>query len=297
MNISDQRIGEFCIVMGVLLWGIFPVFTQLSYRSLSPLTSLAGSSLCAATFFGIVLTVRHRWHELKSKETLRYALLSTVFTGIIFYSLYFLSLKYSSAGNISILGLSEAFFSFMLFQVWKKEFIPKEHIFGAILILLGAIVVLLPSVGVFRLGDILILIAAAIVPFGNYYLQKARKHANAESVLFIRTLVGGTAILFLSFLFHTASPLTDIMHSLSFLLVNGLVVLGISNMLWVEGIHRIPVTKANGLNALGPLVTLLAAWVVFKTAPTAWQLIAFIPMFFGMGYIGKKISLTGAERK
>ena len=292
MKLSPQRQGELYTVAGVLLWSVFPIFTQLSYSRVSPFTSLAISSLFSAVFFGIVLTVRHRWKELLNTRALLYSLYSTFFIGILFYLLYFLSLRYSSAGNVSILALSEAFFSFLLFHVWHKEFIPKVHVYGAVLILLGAVIVLVPSMTIFHTGDILILLGTAIVPFGNFFVQKARRIVHTETFMFTRGIVGSLSIFLLSFPFHSASSLPDIIHSLPFLISNGFLILGLSTMLWIEGIHRIPVTKANGLSSLGPLITLFFAWIVFKTTPTSLQLLSFIPMFAGVLLISKKVSPT-----
>jgi len=292
MKLSSQRQGELYLIAGIFLWSVFPIFAQLSYSAVSPFTSLAVSSLFSAIFFGIILTLRRRWKELLNVQAFIYTLYSTFFVGILYYLLYFLSLRYSSAGNVSILALSEMFFSFLLFHVWHKEFIPKIHIYGAVFILLGAIIVLIPSMTKFHIGDILILVGAAIVPFGNFFVQKARQMINTETIMFVRGIVGSLAIFLFSFLFHAASPLPQIIHSLPFLIINGIFILGLSTMLWVEGIHRIPVTKANALSSLGPLITLFFAWIIFKTSPTSWQLLSFIPMFNGVYLISKKVSKT-----
>lgn len=292
MKLSLQRQGEAYTIVGMILWSIFPIFTQLSYLTVSPFTSLAVSSFFAALFFGVILTIRHRWHELLNKKALFYTLYSTFFVGILYYLLYFLSLRYSSAGNVSILALSEAFFSFLLFHVWHKEFIPRVHIIGAVFILLGAIIVLVPSMTVFHIGDVLIILGSAIVPFGNFFVQKARRMVNTETIMFVRGIVGSVAIFLLSFLFRSVSPLPQIIHSLPYFVANGLLILGFSTMLWVEGIHRIPVAKANALSSLGPLITLFFVWIIFKTSPTPWQLMSFIPMFIGVMLISKKAPKT-----
>ncbi len=288
MKLSVQRQGELFITGGTLLWGLLPIFAMISYSKVSPFTSLSVSCLFSALFFAFVITVRHRWHELLNKKAVVYALYATFFIGILYYLLYFLSIKFSSPGNISILALTEAFFSFLLFHVWRRDYIPRAHIYGALLILLGAVIVLIPSISSFRSGDIFILIGSAIAPLGNYFVQKARKLVNTETIMFVRGTVASLVIFLLSHLFHAASSLADVRQSILFLIANGLLMLGLSTMLWIEGIHRIPVTKANAMSSLGPLVTLLAAWTIFKTPPTYFQLLAFIPLFFGIILISKK---------
>lgn len=288
MKLSNQRQGELYVLGGLLLWSLFPIFIQISYSNTTPFTSLWVSSIFAAVFFAVLLTARKKWKELLEKQAVVYALYSTFFTGILYYLLYFLSLQYSSAGNISILALSEAFFSFLLFHVWRREYIPKEHIYGALLILTGAVIVLAPSLTTFRIGDVLIILGAAIVPMGNMYAQKARKIVSTESLMFVRGVAGALAIFLLSLVLKSNSPLQNIVASLPFLVANGLLILGLSSNFWIEGIHRIPVAKANALSAMGPLLTIFFAWLIFKTPPTAWQLVSFVPMFFGIILIGKK---------
>jgi len=289
MNFSTQRQGEVFVFLAVLLWSIFPILTQLSYSQVSPFTSLTVSSLVSGLFFAGVMTLKRRWSEIINFQAVKYALLATFFVGIIYYLLYFLSLKYSTVGNVSILALSETFFSFLLFHVWHKEYFPRVHIIGAGLILLGAVIVLVPSLSFFRLGDLLILFGAAIVPFGNLFVQKARKLISTETIMFIRGMTSSLVIFILSWLLSVASPSTQITSSMPFLITNGILI-GLSTMLWVEGIHRLPVTKANALSSLGPLITLLIVWLVYKTAPSLWQLLAFVPMFFGVMLISKKIT-------
>ena len=70
------------------------------------------------------------------------------------------------------------------------------------------------------------------------------------------------------------------------LLLNGVVIFGISKIFWVEGIHRMSVTKANALSSLNPFITLIFAWLLLKDAPTVWQLSALAPMILGVILLG-----------
>ncbi len=67
-----------------------------------------------------------------------------------------------------------------------------------------------------------------------------------------------------------------------FLLANGVLIFGVSKILWLEGISRISVTKALALGSLAPLFTLFIAWIVLKQAPTAWQIASLAPFFLGV---------------
>jgi len=61
MKLNKERQGELFIFSEVALWALFPVITILSYNQLSPLVALAGSTLFAAIFFAIVLSIRKKW--------------------------------------------------------------------------------------------------------------------------------------------------------------------------------------------------------------------------------------------
>ena len=170
------------ILLGAIFWGLFPVITILSLNYLSPLASLAWSTLFSIPVFALILGFKKNWKEITDPSALRDILLMTFFTGILYYVLLFSGLRHTSAGNAGIIALTEVFFSFLLFHVWHKDYISKGHIIGSCLMLLGAIVVLYPNLTEFKIGDILILLAAFIAPFGNFFQQRARKKGSRETV-------------------------------------------------------------------------------------------------------------------
>jgi drug/metabolite transporter (DMT)-like permease len=293
MGLNTEKQGELYIALECLLWGLFPVITALSYNQQSPLIALEISTLFATGFFALVLSIKHKWYEVKNIAALKDILLGTFFIGVLYYFLYFFGLRYTSPGNASIIALTEVFFSFIFFHVWRKEYIPSQHIVGAVLMILGACIVLLPNVRTIQLGDILILVAAFVAPFGNYYQQKARIMVSSETILFIRSAISAAVIFIILFASGATVSTTDLKQSLIVLLINGTLMLGLSKLLWIEGIHRISVTKAVALESVSPIITLLFAWILLKNAPTIWQLTSFAPMFIGILFLGVKTRKIG----
>ncbi len=288
MTKNTEKQGELFILGEAALWGLFPIITLLSYGKLSPLISLAGSTIFAAVFFAITLTIQRKWHEFAQKNIYKDLFMATLITGIIFYLLTFIGLLYTTPGNVSIIELIEVFFSYLLFHVWQKDYIPREHVIGALLMVLGAAIVLYPNVHQFQLGDLLILVAAAIAPFGNHFQRRARKSVSSQTIMLFRSVVSGMFVLLLAGLLRTPFSVINIQRSLPFLVINGVLILGVSKIFWIEAIHRISVVKANALAALAPLITLFTAWAVLGTPPTVWQIFAFIPMFIGILLLGVK---------
>lgn len=281
-KLSKERQGEAIILVEALLWGLFPVVTAISLKGIPTLLALAWSTLFGAIFFALILSWRKEWLQLKNKQAIRDILFSTFLLGVVYYLFFFFGLKHTSPGNAGLIALTEIFFSFCFFNLWHKEAVTSKQIAGAILMVAGAVIVLYPNVREFQIGDILILLAGFIAPLGNYFQRRARKSVSTEAVLFIRSLLSAIAIFAVAYFVRVDFSSVDLKKVFIFLAINGFLLLGFSKFLWVEGIHRIGVMKANALNGIAPLVTLLAAWVLLGNFPTGFQLSAFVPMFFGI---------------
>ncbi len=288
---TEQRKGELYSLAETLLWGLFPVITVLSYTSIPALVSLGWSTLFAALFFGIFVTVRKKWHELKKPLVLRYTLLATFFIGILLYSLYFTALRFTTAGNAALIMLLTVFTSFLYFNVFRKEKIPFTHILGAICMVIGAGLVLGPNASAPNIGDLFCVLAICVAPFGNYYSQKAVQLASSETVMCLRSIVSVPFVFLLAFLTGAHATWPQIQASLPFLLINGLLLLGLSKLFFLEAIKRISVTKALSLESGAVVVTLIAAWVLLAQAPTIWQLSALAPLIVGVALLTDQLKI------
>ncbi len=289
MNIKQEKEGEVIIFFEACLWSLFPVVTAMALKNVSVLVSLGWSMLFASLFFAVVITYKKKWPDVGNREVMGDVLLSTLLLGVIYYLLYFSALRYTSPGNASLIALIEIFFSYLFFHAWRKEQMPKEHVVGAILMLVGAGIVFYPNFSEFHLGDILILGASAVAPFGNHLQRRARQKVCSESILLIRCFVSAVAIFLFAFIVDAGSSFAISKKDFVLLIVNGVFLLGLSKLLWVEGIHRISVTKALALSSLAPLLTLLLSWGILHLVPTSFQLFSFVPMFFGIILLSKKI--------
>jgi len=152
----------------------------------------------------------------------------------------------------------------------------------------GAVVILLPKAGTPQIGDLIILAAVTLPPIANRFQQIARSKVNAETMMFLRSLLSGSILLAAAFLFEVAPTSGDIRASWLLLFINGFFLFGLSKIFWIEAIHRISVSKAISLAASGPLITMLYAWLLLKDAPTIWQFAGFVPIFFGVVLVTKR---------
>ncbi len=282
MKITEERKGELIIYIEVFLWSFFPIVTVLTYKTLPALLSLAWGTLFSSLFFGAILLYRGKWQELWNVQLWKYTLFVAFYIGILFYSLIFTGLTMTTPGNAAVIGLFEVFTTFLFFNVFRGEHISREHIIGGVCMVLGAGLVLVRNFEGINLGDLLILAAVCSAPFGNFYQQRARKIASSESIMFLRTILSVPPLFLLAYFLGVHASFAYVQASIPLLLLNGVVLLGISKILWIEAIHRISVTKGILLNSIGPFLTLLFAWLILNQAPTMWQLGSLPLLIFGV---------------
>ena len=278
---TEERRGELFIAGSAVLWSFFPIVTALSLVGAAPLVSLGWTTLLATFFFAVLMARRGTWGELANRKALGYMVWVSFFIGL-YYAFIFFGLEFTSPGNASLIALTEVFYSFLLFNVWHKQVFERRYVLGALLMLLGATIVLLPNARRFNPGDILILVGTAMAPLGNFFQQKARKEISSETMMFVRGIMSAPTILLLAYLLGNSVSPAALRPAWVAVAINGLVLFGLSKIFWIEGIHRISVTKADAMCGFEPLLTLLLAWMILGTAPTAFQLLSFIPLLLGM---------------
>lgn len=279
---SEKRVGEIFIAAEVVLWSLFPVVTALSFKGIPALVSLAWCSLFAGLFFGVIVVYRGRWRELAQTAFWKPIAGVIFFTGILYYVLYFTGLVYTTPGNAAIIAQLEVFSAYLFFNVYRGESFSHEYAIGAALLALGALIVVGKSFTGVNLGDIAVFAAAIVAPLGNYFQRMARAVASSESIMFVRSLVSAAVIGLLSSALGSHTEFNDVLSVMTILVINGVLILGLSKFFWIEGIFRLPVAKCNAFNGVAPLLTLLVAWAVMGTRPDLWQLIALLPMLIGV---------------
>jgi len=280
------------VLSAMAIGSFFPIVTVLSYAAVPSLISLGWSTLIAALFFGAVVAYRKKWKELAQPLLWKYVALVTLFISILYYGFYYIGLTYTLPGNAAIIALFEVFTSFLFFNVFRGERISWDYKIGALLMVIGALIVLGKDFSHINVGDLLILAATVSAPIGNLFQQKARNIASSETILFLRGMLAVPAIFFFAFVFGQHASLGNIQEAALFLVINGVIILGISKVLWIEAIHRISVTKAMALQSFGPLATLFFAWLILHQAPNIWQLASVVPLILGVLFLTDHLKLS-----
>ena len=289
--LPEQRKGELYVVSAGAIFGLFPVLVVLTYDALSSLASLAWSTLFATLFFAVLIVYRGRWRELTNPAIWKHGALITLFIGVLFYGFYFFGLEHTSPGNAAIIVLFQVFTAFLFFNVFRKENISTGHKLGAILMVIGAVVVLGRNFSGINIGDVLILIATFFTPFGNYFQQQAREFASSETIMFVRSVLSTIVLFPVMYAWNASAELADVREVLLFLLASGILVLGLEKVLWIEAIHRISVTKAQALGSISPFFALIFVWLFLGQFPTLWQLLSLLPFTLGVLLLTDQLTL------
>jgi len=285
--IEREKKGELYMVVLAFFESWFPIVIIFTYQFLTPVFTYAFTMLFAAFILTAFSIYKGNLSTLKHTDGMKYLLLTTFFITLLFL-LVFLGLKYTTASNMAVILFLQLFFSFVYFNIIGNEKISSTSILGAFLMGAGAIGILFPEDLNFNKGDLLILIAAMIAPIANYFQKSARDYYSADVILSFRNMIS-FPILFLIALITEPLPHTaDIFSALPYLLLSGLVIMGLAKILWVEAIYLISITKATALSSLVPLFTIILACIILNETPTLLQVMSSIPIIIGGYFITKK---------
>ncbi|MBZ0263717.1 DMT family transporter [bacterium] len=281
MRVAEKHKGFGFLLSESLLWSLFPIITAVTVTTVPPiLTAGIATLLSVPLFLGVMLAKKERFKL--SRSAFINLLLSTLYIGILYYGLSFIGIKHTSAGNASILALMEIFFSFILFGfLFKNERVNGKKIIGALFMCVGAVFILGIRTYQFHIGDLLIIAATIWTPLGNLYQKNARGEVSSAYIMLFRSVVSGVFLICLGYSIEELPTSVQLMNSLPLLLINGLLLLGLSKIFWIEAIHRLPITKTVLIQPVRPVFTLLFILILFGNPPSADQFIALVPMAIG----------------
>ena len=270
-----------------MLEGLFPILSIFILKYIGSLYAYAFSITIAMLFFISYLMIKHKLHELVKRKAL-YDLFMTALLINLMFVLIFTGLRFTTAGNMSVIIIMQLFFAYLYFNVFGSEKLGTLPTIGALMMAIGGIVVVFPKNFAVNTGDLLILLAAAIAPVANVYQKRAREYVSSETILAFRNAVAIPVLLALAYFFeHTVSK-AQFTKALPFILLNGILVFTLAKILWIEALHFTSITKLSAMVSLIPVFTLLFAYLIFGDIPTSRQLLGIIPVIMGSLLISQK---------
>jgi drug/metabolite transporter (DMT)-like permease len=281
--VTKEREGELLMLGLSMLESWFPILSIVAMSYVGALHTYMYSLMVALVFFLAIMYQRKRFGELKNKAAYKDLLLTTFWITLIF-TLIFVGMRYTTAGNMAVIVFLQVLFSYLYFNVLGHEKMEKMHLAGAVIMTLGALIILIPEDFALNKGDLLILASAAMAPIVNLYQKRAREHCSAETILGFRTLVGLPFVALMAYLFEPAVNLEAFISALPYIFLIATGVYVVSKIMWIEALNRIAITKLSAMLALLPVMTLFFAYLYLDEVPQIRQLAGIIPVLIG-GYL------------
>lgn len=280
---TQEREGELLMLGLAIIESWFPIFSIIAMSYVGALHTFTYSLLIALVFFILLMLKRDRFKELKNRVAYKDLLLTSFFITLLF-TLVFIGMRYTTAGNMAVIIFLQLLFSYLYFHVFGDEKIDSLHLIGAIIMGVGAMIVLFPEELIFNKGDLLILIAAAIAPIANLYQKRARKFCSSETILGFRTVIGLPFIALMAYIFEPSVSYMAFLSALPYILFIGTIIYVISKIMWIEALHRISITKVSAMMGLVPMMTLFFAYLFLDEVPELRQIVGIVPILIG-GYL------------
>ncbi len=285
VGLNRQKQGELYVLSASFIEAWFPIAIFYLAHALGGIHALFYSLVIAGCFLGGHALWSGQYKQLS--DTSAYpALLKTSLLISTLFMLVFVGAQYTTASHVALIIFLQLLFAYLYFQRTVEERLDRQHLLGAILMGLGAIVILFPMDEAWRInfGDGLVLLAAMLAPIGNYYQKQARQKVASTTILLVRSLIGIPVVYLVASVFEVAPSWQLIQSQWPWLLFSGLMIFVVAKVLWMESLHRLSITKVNALYALSPLLTLVLAYWILNEVPSFWQLLAVLPIVFG-GYL------------
>lgn len=280
---TKEREGELLMLGLTVLESWFPILSIVAMSYVGALHTYMYSLAIAFFFYIAIMYKRDRFKELTNRAAYKDLLLTTFWITFIF-TLIFIGMRYTTAGNMAVIVFLQVLFSYLYFNVFGKEKMETFHLIGAFIMGAGALIILFPENFEFNKGDWLILASAAAAPIVNLYQKRARAYCSAETILGFRTVVGLPFVALLAYLLEPSVSYNNFMSALPYLFLIATGVYVVSKIMWIEALNRMSITKLSAMLALLPVMTLFFAYLYLDEVPEFRQMMGIIPVLVG-GYL------------
>ena len=280
---TKEREGELLMLGLTVLESWFPILSIVAMSYVGALHTYMYSLAIAFFFYIAIMYKRDRFKELKNRAAYKDLLLTTFWITFIF-TLIFIGMRYTTAGNMAVIVFLQVLFSYLYFNVFGKEKMETIHLMGVVIMGTGALIILFPENFEFNKGDWLILASAAAAPIVNLYQKRARVYCSSETILGFRTVVGLPFVALLAYLLEPSVSYDNFMSALPYLFLIATGVYVVSKIMWIEALNRMSITKLSAMLALLPVMTLFFAYLYLDEVPEFRQMMGIIPVLVG-GYL------------
>lgn len=256
------------ILIAVCFWGVSFVFTTGTFQlcDMTPIALIFFRLLIAAPMQILVcaLFFRQSLRTIPGKDWL-YLLSLSLFEPFLYFIFETYSLKVTAdATIISVIIATIPIFTVFLSVFYFKENLSKLNIFGVIASVIGVIIMLAPKFGTSGANVLGILLAfgAVITAVGySFFLRKISDLYNPIFIVSCQNTIGLLMLLPLMFILHSPTEL----HAqfsylgnntvLTYVLLLAVLCSALAYTLYIVGLQRVGLGRANTFTNLIPVVT------------------------------------------
>jgi drug/metabolite transporter (DMT)-like permease len=277
--------GRRFLLYTVLFEGLSPVLMHRASGLFPPVLFLLLVMLIASVALAIILFLRSELRIRPTRKTLLWILGITLFnmTG---YVLILMGTRTSSGVSTALLLQSEMVWTLLLSWLVLGESITLRKLTGISIVILGTLAVLWRGDFMLHRGELMIIAATMLYPFGNACAKKALLQIAPIQVLLLRYLFG------IAYLLVIAAVLDQyhlpMVWSLEHWLVLGvfsLVVFVVSKICWYEGLKRHDLHISVATVSAVPAVAMAFSFLILGELPVLRQWLGFALTMVGLHLI------------
>jgi len=269
------------LLLGMVLWGLFPIITHRFVSSLDPMLLVSISTLTASIPFFILLFAKKEINQFFSVKYLK-TLLGVAFFTAAGQGLLFIGTKLTSGTNTGLLLQVEPIYSLILGTILLGEILKKGQIGATLAMVIGAVTIVYKGGVNINSGDILILLSPLMFQISHLIGKKLlNKKIDVNLILASRQFYGGTILLVFAFLTNRSAISLFNVNIITTGLCLGMFTAVVA-LCWYSSIKKIPVSVASSFIPLTALVSLAASALFLKEVISVQQLIGFFFIVGGM---------------
>jgi drug/metabolite transporter (DMT)-like permease len=269
------------LLLGMILWGLYPIFTHRFVLSLDPVFLVSISTLTASIPFFILLTAKKELRQFFSRKYLK------TFLGVAFFTaagqgLLFIGTKLTSGTNTGLLLQVEPIYSLILGIIFLGEILKASQIGATLAMVIGAVTIVYKGGVNINSGDIFILLSPLMFQLSHLIGKRLlNKNIDVNLILASRQFYGGVMLLLFTFLTNRSAMSLFSFRSISVGLTLGLFT-AIVALCWYSSIKKVPVSVASSFIPITALVSLIGSSFFLKEVISVQQYIGFFFIVGGM---------------
>lgn len=269
------------LLLGMVLWGMYPIFTHKFVLTLDPLFLVSVSVFISSIPFIIQLVIKKEHSQLFSQKILKTLVPIALFTAVG-QALLFVGTKLTSGVNTGLLLQIEPIYSLILGAIFLGEIIRRSQIGVTFLMVIGAITIIYKGRLNLNSGDLLILLSPLMFQISHTIAKKLlNKGIDITLILAGRQFYGSIMLLIFAFIMNKSIISLFNFNNIAIAFFLGLFLSAVS-LIWYTSIKKIPVSVASSFLPLTALVSLLGSVFFLKETISIQQYIGFFLIVGGM---------------